>query len=124
MEAAIQHPESIRALLVSLENLDGHNQRVLHQVAVHHAVENVNSSFIAARRKQRIRLVEINSANGESVIPQRLVRFDGKIQVEPAQPSVKAAQDNIVPLRVHRLRPEATTASHLKSTAWSLAQAC
>eukprot|EP00041_Stephanoeca_diplocostata_P029439 m.868350 g.868350 ORF g.868350 m.868350 type:complete len:82 (+) comp23562_c0_seq2:568-813(+) len=56
--------------------------------------------------------------------PQRLVRFDGKIQVEPAQPSVKAAQDNIVPLRVHRLRPEATTASHLKSTAWSLAQAC
>lgn len=45
VEAKIEYTEIIDNL-VALENLDWHNQGILHQIVVDHAVEDIDSTLI------------------------------------------------------------------------------
>ena len=87
-----------------LEDLDGDDKRVLKQVIVDHAIEDVDSAVVTSTGEEwelRIR-VEGDLANGLVVILQCFIRrLTGHIHVEPEHFLVVGAQDEIVSFRVH-----------------------
>lgn len=100
MEGDVQHAQ-VPAQRVALQHLHGHQQRVLQQVVVHHAVAHDDAAVVGAGCKERVPGVEGHGTQGLLVVPQHFVGLGGKVQVEPHQLAVVAATDDVVPCRVH-----------------------
>ena len=83
---------------MAAEDFDGHEERVLHKIVVHHAVEDVDVGVVTAAGEQRVAAVEGDLAQGKLVVSKRLVRFGTEIEIEPAEAAVKTANNNVVTL--------------------------
>eukprot|EP00047_Mylnosiga_fluctuans_P003018 m.227022 g.227022 ORF g.227022 m.227022 type:complete len:325 (+) comp11518_c0_seq1:165-1139(+) len=112
VEQTVKHAEALLRRGVPAENLDRHDERILHKIVVDHAVEDVDSRVVAGRRKQRVRGVERDGPQSETVVPQCAVRLRRQIKVEPAQPAVVAADDEVVAARVHSHARDPAAAGH------------
>ena len=87
--------------LVAAQDLDRHDERVLHQVVVDHAMEDVDGRVVRAAGEERVPAVVGHLAHCLPVVPQHLVRLGREVRVEPAQPAVVRADDQVVAHRVH-----------------------
>ena len=99
MEARVHHADVVHGF-VCLQDLDGYDQRVRHQVVVYRAVQNVHVSVIGARRKQRIVWMKCHLPNSPFVIFECFVRLISQVKIVPGQPSVVGSHDEVVSRRV------------------------
>ena len=92
--------------------LHGHDERVLQEVGVHHAVAHRDVLIVAGRGEERIPLVELDRSHRIGVVAQDLVGHAGQVQVEPLNLLVEGAQQQVVTARVHCHRGNPFSARH------------
>jgi hypothetical protein len=100
VEVHRHHPELVR-YRVAPQDLDGDDERVPHQVAVHHAVEDVDRAIVGAARHEGVPAVEAARPDRALVVLEGLVGRGGQIQIEPYHPSVQRAHDQVVSRRMN-----------------------
>lgn len=77
--------KGIDTLVDVLEDLNGHNKRVLQQIVVNHAVENLDIAVIGTRGKEGVTLVVGDRPNSLLMVSQGLVGLGREIEIEPAE---------------------------------------
>ena len=138
MELRIEYSQIVLNL-VSSENLQRHDQRVVYEIATPHAcsppslidggVEDVNGAVIGASAHERVGIVELHLANGLLVISQRLVGRGGEVEIEPGEARVEASNDQIVSARMDLrwqtpITPTAMEETHLTPVRSLLTSVC
>jgi len=111
VELAVEDTEVVGDA-VAAEDLDGDDERVLEQVGVDHAVEDLDRGVVRARGEQGQMRVEVDLADRVRVVPQRTVRLAGELEVEPAQTFVVAAHDQVLAARMNRHARDPLAARH------------
>lgn len=79
------------------QNLHRHNQWVLHQIRVHHAMKNLARTIVRCRSKEWVAPVKSHSLHSVVMIPHCLVRFCGEVHIVPRYTAVTTPCNEIVP---------------------------
>lgn len=87
--------------IVSSKNFDRHNERILQEVIVDHAVTHNYGAVIRSGGKERVLSVEGHRPQSFLMMSEDLVRFCGEIHVKPGQLGVITSIDQIVTCRVY-----------------------
>mmetsp|Transcript_540 Transcript_540/g.1457 ORF Transcript_540/g.1457 Transcript_540/m.1457 type:complete len:209 (-) Transcript_540:233-859(-) len=111
VERHVKYPGVVDNVMAT-QHLDRHDERVAHQVSVHGAVEHVHCGVVAAACKERVGAVEGAPAHRVVVVPQRLVRLGGQVEVVPREPLVLGAHNDVVAAGVHRQARDAAGAAN------------
>ena len=88
--------------LVSLQHLQRHNSRILHQVAHDLAVENLQRTVIRRVGKQRVpTLVVRHGSNSSLVETQCFVGLGGQVEIVPEQALGVGSHEKVVAAGMH-----------------------
>ena len=74
---------------VPSQDLDGNNERIAHQIRIHHTVENVNRAIVRSTGHEGVPVMEFNGPHGTLVVFERLVRCRRQIQIKPHHSAIE-----------------------------------
>ena len=106
MEGAEERSQTAH-LIVTLENLDGDDQGILHEVVVHHSVEDVHASIITCTRENGISRMEGHASNRHVLVAKNLVRLQRQVHIKPAHSLIVGSNDQVITewMNVHARDP-------------------
>ena len=94
---------------VAAQDLDGYNQGIAHEIAVHGAVKDVHDAIVGSARHEGVPFVKLARPDGSFVIFERLVRGRGQIQIEPHHSSIQRPHNQMISGRVYVQRRDPST---------------
>lgn len=95
MEGAIAH-FAVQLLAGCLQHLHRHDESILEQIIVHHAMAYDHGAVVGGRGKDGIPSMKFNATNWLLMVAQCLVRLGGQVQIEPLHPRIDAANNDVV----------------------------